>query len=79
MTLCKILFSTLLIITCYTVQGQTKAVTETGEQVLLAADGTWRYVEAVKNNDSITVNPTQFKKVSTANFLLKSKIVPVGV
>lgn len=79
MTLCKILFSTILFITCYTVQGQTKAVTETGEQVLLAADGTWRYVEAVKNNDSIAVNPTQFKKASTANFLLKSKIAPIGV
>jgi hypothetical protein len=79
MTLCKILFSTTLFITCYTVQGQTKAVTETGEQVLLAADGTWQYVEAVKNNDSIAVNPTQFKKAATANFLLKSKIAPIGV
>lgn len=79
MTLCKILFSTILFITCYTVQGQTKAVTETGEQILLTADGTWRYVEAVKNNDSIAVNPTQFKKASTANFLLKSKTAPIGV
>ncbi len=79
MTLCKILFSTLLLISFHSVQGQTKAVTETGEEVLLAADGTWRYVEAVKNNESIAVNSTQFKKASTANFLLKSKIAPIGV
>ena len=79
MTLCKILLSTILFITSHTVQSQTKAVTETGEEVLLAADGTWRYVEAVKNNDSIAVNSTQFKKASTANFLLKSKIAPIGV
>ncbi len=60
-------------------QAQTKAVTETGDEVMLFPNGTWRYVEEVKNNDSIPLSSVQYSKPSDANFLLKSKITNCGV
>ncbi len=44
----------------------------------LSDDGTWKYVEEIKNTDSIQVNPVQFTKPATANFLLKSKNSSAG-
>jgi hypothetical protein len=79
MYLFKLLLTVILFSTVNTVQCQIKAVTETGDEVMLAADGTWRYVEDVKNNDSVATNPIKFKKPATANFLLKSKVTPTGV
>lgn len=79
MTLFKLLLIAILFTSTHNVQGQVKAVTETGDEVLLAADGTWRYVEEVKNNDSIATNPNEFKKPVAANFLLKSKNAPAGI
>jgi hypothetical protein len=57
---------------------QIKAVTETGDEVILHANGTWKYTEEAKNNDSITTNTASFTKPATANFLLKSKNCAVG-
>jgi hypothetical protein len=78
MDLFKLLLSVTLLTTIHTTQAQIKAVTETGEEVLLSSDGTWKYVEDVKNNDSLSTNPALFKKSATANFLLKSKNTAVG-
>lgn len=57
---------------------QIKAVTETGEEVLLFSNGTWKYTEAVKDNEEILTNEEIFKKPASANFLLKSKHAEVG-
>jgi hypothetical protein len=74
----KYLFTLLGILLSLLSVAQVKAVTETGDEVMLSSDGTWKYVEAVKNNDTIPLNPTEFKKVSSAGFLLKSKKTHAG-
>lgn len=57
---------------------QIKAVTETGDEVLLSANGTWKYIEEVKNNDTILLSTVQYSKPATANFLLRSKKTNAG-
>ena len=52
-----------------------KAVTDTGEEVLLKRDGTWEYLDARRNRDiAITTIDKPFSKPAEANFQLKSKV-----
>ncbi|OJJ16409.1 hypothetical protein BKI52_34540 [marine bacterium AO1-C] len=61
-------------------QAQTKAVTETGDEVLLFDDGTWKYVkDSVYVKKEISMNPKKFVKSASATFLLKSKKANTGV
>lgn len=61
-------------------QAQKKAVTDTGEEVVLYDDGTWKYVNADKIKETtIATNPKKFTKSSSSNFLVKSKIFNVGL
>lgn len=78
MTLLKPLFLCVFLLVFSMVHGQVKAVTETGDEVILSPNGTWKYKEDVKNNDSIVLNSTQYLKPSTANFLLKSNRSAAG-
>lgn len=67
---------------CYTSNAQIKALTEDGRQVLLAENGTWRYLdnkEDVAKSDSIKLNKHKFTKDSKADFLVKSNTLNVGV
>ncbi len=62
------------------IQAQQKAVTETGEEVILYNDGTWKY----KNEDQVSekeipTNPNKFMKDKESTFLLKSSKLNVGV
>ena len=58
---------------------QKKAVTETGEEVLLYSDGTWAYAQAQDSSQHIIpTNPQIFKKDAASSFLLKSKKLNVG-
>ena len=51
---------------------QIKAVTETGDEVILFEDGTWKYADTTKTEkEDISINPKKFTKNSTATFLLK--------
>ena len=73
--------------------GQTKAVTENGDSVILYEDGTWDHIPfldtmfgLVVDDDTdtteefnIPLNPEFFKKSADATFLLKSKRLNVGV
>ncbi len=59
--------------------GQQKAVTETGETVVLYNDGRWIYI----NRDTlvaaeIKTNPQKFERNKKASFLLKSTRIDVG-
>ena len=59
---------------------QQKAVTETGEEVILFEDGTWKY----QNEDDflikeISTNSNIFQKDKESTFLLKSSKVNVGI
>lgn len=58
---------------------QIKAVTDTGDEVILYNDNTWKYVNDSLVNTSITTNPKKFIKPTNATFLVKSKKVNVGV
>jgi len=61
------------------VHAQIKAVTETGEEIFLYEDGTWKY----QNEDDfketeIQTNSKAFKKDDNSTFLLKSNILNIG-
>lgn len=61
------------------IQAQQKAVTETGSEVILYDDGTWKF----QNEDELTIvevrtNPVKLKKSEGATFLLKSNNLNVG-
>lgn len=53
---------------------QERAVTSTGEEVILFDDGTWKYMDVdLPTVDEITTNPRNFTKAKESSFLLKSK------
>lgn len=62
-------------------QAQIHAVTENGDEVFLYNDGTWQYADGQElgGKDEIPTNSKPFTKPSSSTFLLKSKILDVGV
>ena len=59
---------------------QIKAVTSTGEEVILISDGTWKYTSAVAaETKEIAVNPAPFAKGKDATFQAKSTVVNAGI
>lgn len=60
-------------------KAQQKAVTETGKEVILFDNGTWKYQdESDIEEKEIPRNPKKFKKSKDATFLLKSTTFKVG-
>jgi len=60
--------------------GQKKAVTETGEEVILYTNGTWKYLnDSAGSNSEVKTNPKIFKKSANATFLIKSKKFNIGL
>lgn len=61
------------------VLAQQKAITETGDEVILNEDGTWKYLneESIEKNE-IPFNPIKYKKDDTSSFLFKSNKFNVG-
>jgi len=57
---------------------QKTAITDTGEEVILYPDGTWKSKSVVKVT-VIPLNPKKFAKPTTSTFLLKSTRVNIGV
>ncbi|NJX17602.1 hypothetical protein HC176_19215, partial [Tamlana crocina] len=58
---------------------QTRAITDTGQEVVLNSDGTYAYVnEEEAAAVTIPTNPEEFSKSDSASFLLKSKRIGVG-
>ncbi len=75
----KIIFILISLLTISLAQAQIKAVTETGEEVFLNADGTWEYQKGNYSSiDEIPTNSKKFKKDKKSTFLLKSKNLNVG-
>jgi hypothetical protein len=67
-----------------TVTSQIKALTDTGREVILLYNGTWKYSDDnsrtnAASTDSLTTNKTKFIKTSQATFLVKSTNFNVGV
>lgn len=78
MTPAKIFLPVICMFLSIILSAQIKAVTDTGDEVLLFTDGTWKYVIETKNTDSVTINPLVFFKPEAANFLLKSNRSKAG-
>jgi hypothetical protein len=71
MKLCLVLLAALVAPTCYAAQ---KAITDTGEEILIYSDGTWKYADSSKDAPAaIETNPARFVKPKSATFLLKSQ------
>lgn len=75
----------LIIVVCFCATlhsySQKKAVTETGDEVILYDNGTWKYLdEEIRSEErrEIPVNTRKFEKSEEANFLLKSKKIDFG-
>jgi len=61
------------------IQAQQKAVTETGDEVILYDDGTWKYQnENQLAEKEIPTNPIKFEKDEKSTFLLKSNRLNIG-
>jgi hypothetical protein len=69
-----------LIAICTTSFAQQKAITETGEDVFLYDDGTWKYAQEKSDAvEEIPTNPATFSKTKNLTFQVKSSNVRVGV
>ncbi len=59
---------------------QINAVTETGDEVVLYHDGTWKYVkDSLSQKINIPVNDKAFVKDAQLSFMVKSKKLPIGI
>jgi len=60
--------------------GQIKAVTETGDEVILYSDNTWNYVnDSLSIKKEIKTNEVPFIKDKNSKFLVKSKKIGIGL
>lgn len=58
---------------------QTRAITDTGQEIILHSNGTYSYVDAEDIAAvNIPTNPRSFMKSDNASFLLKSKKMNIG-
>lgn len=69
----KLFLAALLFLFTFTSHAAQKAVTDTGQQVILKNDGTWVYADkAQKFEHEIETNNARFEKAHESTFLLKS-------
>ncbi len=71
----------LLIACCQTANAQIKAITDTGSEVVLYEDGTWKYTEVDPSDGTAAIpeNNKKFSKGKNSTFLVKSNKVDIGV
>jgi hypothetical protein len=75
-----ILFAFVFVVLSASAFSQKKAITSTGEEVILYDDGTWKYAdEADADTTAIPVNPKSYIKPEDASFLMQSKRAKFGV
>ncbi len=59
---------------------QINAITETGDEVMLYQDGTWKYIDdSITDDSDIPVNDREFFKDKSSTFLVKSKKLNIGL
>jgi hypothetical protein len=76
----RIVILGLLLMPANLISAQTNAVTETGEEVVLYEDGTWKYVNGDATSETeIKINEKKFIKDKNSTFVVKSKKVNVGI
>ena len=75
----RILTLLLFFLSASTLRAQVKAVTETGDEVILFQDGTWEYQDKENSPEKeIPTNPKDFTRPEDSSFLLKSKRLNLG-
>lgn len=80
----KLVFVFISLAILNTADAQVKALTETGREVILYKDGTWKYTQdstgaAESSAAVLKLNPVTFSKPAASTFLVKSKVVNIGV
>ncbi|HUH73951.1 MAG TPA: hypothetical protein VLZ75_06035 [Chitinophagales bacterium] len=77
----KLFFTVLIIMSTQWAHAQLNALTETGDEVILYNNGTWKYLNDKKSAEHIKIptNNKKFTKNEQSTFLVKSKKVNVGV
>lgn len=76
----KIILLGLIFLSVNLINAQINALTESGDEVILYEDGSWKYVrEAPSQVSEIEVNDQEFKKNSKSTFLVKSKKLNIGI
>ncbi|MBI35709.1 MAG: hypothetical protein CMP67_10155 [Flavobacteriales bacterium] len=74
----KKIFLVVFLFTLITSKAQKLAVTDTGQEVILYDDGTWKYKDKSDVEKEIPTNSKKFKKNDKSTFLLKSNKFNVG-
>jgi len=70
----------LILISVQLLHAQINAITETGDEVVLYEDGTWKYIhDSIIENEVIPVNEKKFLKDNKSSFLVKSNKLNVGI
>lgn len=70
----------ILIVSINSIQAQINAVTDTGEEVVLYDDGTWKYAnEGTPSASKIKTNEKIFTKDKNSSFIVKSTKVDIGI
>ena len=76
----KIYLIGFLLIFAIHAKGQIKAVTETGDEVILYENGEWNYVnDTIFEESEMKLNEIKFFKGESSTFLVKSKKVNIGI
>ena len=76
----KIILTGLILMSVQLINAQINALTETGDEVILYEDGTWKYLnDSIIENAEIPINEKEFFKGKESTFLVKSKELNVGI
>jgi hypothetical protein len=76
----KALITGLILFSFGYLQAQMKAITESGDEVLLNQDGTWIYTkDKSAETKAIKINDHNFSKSNKSSFLVKSKKLNIGI
>ncbi len=76
----KTIFIGLILMSAQLIDAQINALTETGDEVILYEDGTWKYLnDSIIENVEIPINEKEFLKDKKSTFLVKSKKLNVGI
>jgi len=76
----KVLIALLFLVSTGLIKGQTRAITETGDEVFLYNDGTWEYLnDSIESDKAIPLNEKVFVKDKKSSFLVKSKALNIGI
>ncbi len=71
----RILTIILFLILSINCQAQVSAITSNGEEVILYANGTWKYVSKNDSVKEISLNSTKFSKNNQSTFQVKSNVL----